>query len=62
MKRITILLGSLKFFSQQTGSPYGLFRGLLSNDARSKAGGRARQGEPAIVLVRFEALPPFPLD
>ena len=42
--------------SRQTGSPYKLFRDLLSNGVRSKARGRAREGEPAIVLVRFEYL------
>ena len=34
----------------------GLFRDLLSNGARSKARGRAREGEPAMVLVPFEYL------
>ena len=42
--------------SLQTGSPYGLFRDLFSNGARSKARGRAREGEPAMVLVLFEHL------
>ena len=47
--------------SLQAGSPYGLFRDLLSNGARSKdsggrGGGGARQGEPAMILVRFEYL------
>ena len=42
--------------SLQTGSPYGLFRDLLSNGARSKARGQVRQREPAMVLVRFEYL------
>ena len=42
--------------SLQTASSYGLFRYLLSNGARSKARGLAREGEPAMVLVRFEYL------
>ena len=45
------LMGSL-----QTGSLYGLLRYLLSNGVRSKARGQVREGEPAMVLVRFEYL------
>ena len=44
------------FLSLQTCSPYRLFQDLLSNGARSKARGRAREKEPPMVLVRFEYL------
>ena len=45
---------NISFIACKQALRIGLFQDLLSNGARSKARGRARQGEPAMVLVRFE--------